>query len=291
MAFIETPRFPEAISRGASGGPGYQTDVVVVANGNEKRNINWPLGRARYDVSHGVRTQAQMDVLVAFFRSMKGRGHGFRFKDWSDFQCTAAQGVLGTGNGTGGPTYQLGKVYAAGALNEIRSIQKPVAGQVAVQRNGSPVTIGSAAGNIGIDTTTGIVTFVADAQSAATSITVGATTTVVLSTNPGPIVAGQRLWLSGFGGAGAALVNNLAHTVNSVSGSGPFTFVLATNTAGATITLGSGLGRDFPQVADALTWSGQFDVPVRFDTDQMAVSIESFQLYAWGQIPLVEIRV
>ncbi len=291
MAFIETPRFPENISRGASGGPGYQTDVVVVSSGHEKRNITWPLGRARYDVAHGVRTQAQMDALIAFFRSMKGKGHGFRFKDWSDFQCTIAQGVLGTGNGTGAPAYQLGKLYVAGALSETRTISKPVSGQVAVQRNGAAVTIGGAAGNIAIDSTTGIGTFVADAQSAATSITVGATTTVVLTTNPGTLIAGQRLFLSGFTGAGAALVNNLAHTINSVSGTGPFTFVLSTVTSGATITLGSGLGRRFPQVADALTWSGQFDVPVRFDIDQMAVSIEAFQLYSWGQIPLVEIRV
>lgn len=291
MAFIETPRFPENISRGASGGPGYQTDVVVVSSGHEKRNITWPLGRARYDVAHGVRTQAQMDALIAFFRSMKGKGHGFRFKDWNDFQCTIAQGVLGTGNGTGAPAYQLGKLYVAGALSETRTISKPVSGQVAVQRNGAAVTIGGAAGNIAIDSTTGIGTFVADAQSAATGITVGATTTVVLTTNPGTLIAGQRLFLSGFTGAGAALVNNLAHTINSVSGTGPFTFVLSTVTSGATITLGSGLGRRFPQVADALTWSGQFDVPVRFDIDQMAVSIEAFQLYSWGQIPLVEIRV
>ncbi len=80
MAFIETPRFPENISRGASGGPGYQTDVVVVSSGHEKRNITWPLGRARYDVAHGVRTQAQMDALIAFFRSIKGKGDDFRFK-------------------------------------------------------------------------------------------------------------------------------------------------------------------------------------------------------------------
>jgi hypothetical protein len=232
-----------------------------------------------------------MDALIAFFRSMKGKGHGFRFKDWNDFQCTIAQGVLGTGNGTGAPAYQLGKLYVAGALSETRTISKPVSGQVAVQRNGAAVTIGGAAGNIAIDSTTGIGTFVADAQSAATSITVGATTTVVLTTNPGTLIAGQRLFLSGFTGAGAALVNNLAHTINSVSGTGPFTFVLSTVTSGATITLGSGLGRRFPQVADALTWSGQFDVPVRFDIDQMAVSIEAFQLYSWGQIPLVEIRV
>ena len=132
---------------------------------------------------------------------------------------------------------------------------------------------------------------VTGAQAAASSITVGATTTVVLASNPGTLIAGQLLYLSGFTGAGAALVNDRAHTINSVSGAGPFTFVLATVTTGATITLGSGLGRRFPQAADALTWSGQFDVPVRFDIDQMAVSIEAFQLYTWGQIPLIEIRV
>lgn len=291
MAFIETPRFPENISRGAVGGPGFATEVVVVSSGHEKRNITWPIGRAKYDVAHGVRTQAQMDVLVAFFRAMKGRGHGFRFKDWQDFQCTSTQGILGSGNGAGVPAYQLSKVYTAGALNEVRPIRKPVAGQVSVNRNGSPVVIGAGAGNIAVDTTTGIVTFVADAQSSATSITVGATTTVVLVSNPGTLIAGQRLYLTGFTGANAALVNGLAHPINSVSGAGPFTFVLGTVTTGATITTGSAFGQRFPQIADALTWSGQFDVPARFDTDEMRVSIEAYQMYNWGQIPVMEIRV
>jgi len=291
MAFIETPRFPENISRGATGGPGYQTDVVVVSSGHEKRNITWPIGRCAYDVAHGVRTQPQMDILVAFFRSMRGKGHGFRFKDWQDFQCVHANGILGTGNGTGLPAYQLGKLYAAGSLNDSRTINKPVSGRVAVQRNGGAVTAGVAAGNIAIVTTTGVITFVADATSGATSITAGATTTVILTTNPGTLIAGQRLHLSGFTGANAAAVNALAHTINSVTGAGPFTFILATVTTGLTITLGSGLGSRFPQVADALTWAGDFDVPARFDVDQMRVNIETVGLYTWGQIPVIEIRV
>jgi hypothetical protein len=31
-------------------------------------------------------------------------------------------------------------------------------------------------------------------------------------------------------------------------------------------------------------------VPVRFDTDPMAVTIESYRLHAWQQIPIVEFR-
>ena len=79
---------------------------------------------------------------------------------------------------------------------------------------------------------------------AASAITAGATTTVVLAANPGTLAAGGLLRLDGFTGADAALLNGLDHTVNSVSGAGPYTFVLATNTAGKTITLGQGAGLD-----------------------------------------------
>lgn len=290
MAYLTEP-FPDRIAYGATGGPGYQTEVVIVASGHEKRNATWAQARGRWDVSQGVKDEADMAALIAYFRACRGRTHTFPFRDYTDYETTTANGALGTGNGTGGPAYQLQKVYTAGGQTERRPISKPDPVGIVVRRNGTPVTLGAAAGQIAIDYQTGIVTFVADAQANASSITVGATTTVVLASNPGTLVAGQRLFLSGFTGAGAALVNNVAHTINTVTGSGPFTFVLATNTAGATITLGSGLGRRFPQVADALTWSGKFWIPCRFDIDQMQVSIESYKLYSWGQIPIVEVRV
>jgi uncharacterized protein (TIGR02217 family) len=34
----------------------------------------------------------------------------------------------------------------------------------------------------------------------------------------------------------------------------------------------------------------EFDVPVRFDTDHMAVTIETYKLHHWQQIPIVELR-
>jgi hypothetical protein len=36
--------------------------------------------------------------------------------------------------------------------------------------------------------------------------------------------------------------------------------------------------------------SAKFDVPVRFDADHMAVTIESYRLPAWQQIRIVELR-
>jgi len=39
-----------------------------------------------------------------------------------------------------------------------------------------------------------------------------------------------------------------------------------------------------------ITADFEFDVPCRFDTDEMPVSIDSFNNYSWNSIPVVEIR-
>ena len=128
MAFIET-RFPTDIAFGSSGGPEYSTDVVITQSGYEQRNANWSEARARYNVAHGVKTQTQLDALIAFFRARKGRADGFRFKDWADYQATAQS--IGTGDDST-TIFQMKKDYTSGIVTETRIITKPVAGSVAV---------------------------------------------------------------------------------------------------------------------------------------------------------------
>lgn len=289
MSFLDI-RFPDNISYGGTGGPNFSTDVVVVESGFEQRNVNWAAARHSYDVSHAARTQAEVEELIAFFRVAQGRAHSFRYKDELDYSATVANGLLGTGVGTGLPTYQLYKKYTNSAGASTRKITRPVSGTLSAYRGASPITIGAGAGNIAIDNATGIVTFVADASSAATAITVGATTSVVLTTNPGTLVAGKKLYLSGFTGADAALLNGLAHNINSVSGTGPYTFVLATDTTAKTITLGSGNGYKYPQASDVLTAAFEFDVPCRFDIDQLKGLHIAPGIYGWDSILIVEVR-
>lgn len=40
-----------------------------------------------------------------------------------------------------------------------------------------------------------------------------------------------------------------------------------------------------------LTVDYEFDIPVRFDTDELALSIDSFDAGSWSSIPLIEVRV
>lgn len=151
MGFVEV-QFPTDISYGSSGGPEYATDIVASNSGYEQRNVNWQQARARYNVAHGVKTKAQLDALISFFRARKGRAYGFRFKDWTDYQGTE---TLGTGDGTR-TQFQLVKNYASGSVIESRTITKPVSGSVQVYKNGVLQTTG-----IAIDTTNGIITFTA----------------------------------------------------------------------------------------------------------------------------------
>lgn len=289
MSFFETPRFPDCISFGALGGPGYFTEVVPVASGHEQRNEVWQYARLMWDVSHGVRTDTDMHDLIAFFRSMRGKLHGFRFKDWSDFQSNAGGvGIIGSGGvGDGTPSQQLMKRYApdVGVAFDLREIRKPVAGTIQVVRGGTPITTG-----FSIDTSTGLITFTASATATITAITKANPAVVTTSAAHG-FANGQTIYISGIS-AGMTQVNNLAFVISAASGS-TFTLTGINSTGYGTFT-GTATASRYAQPSETLTWSGEFDVPCRFDTDLMKIGIVNKQgqrlLENWESIPVIELR-
>lgn len=198
-AFVEV-RLPVDISYGSSGGPEYSTDVTITHGGFEQRNINWAEARARYNVAHGVKTQAQLEELIAFFRARKGRAYGFRFKDWTDYQGIAELVGIGTGEQL---SFQAVKYYTSGGITEARLIKKLVSGTVHIYVGGVLQTSG-----VSVNTATGVISF------------------------------------------------------------------------------------DSPPANEAVIEADfEFDVPVRFDTDRLAASLDSYGTRSWMDIPLVEVRV
>lgn len=200
MTGFHEVRFPDAIARGATGGPGYDTTILATVAGFERRNANWSQARGRWDVGSGLKRREDFTTLIAFFRARQGRAYGFRFKDWTDFRGEAQ--VLGTGDGAT-KAFPLVKRYASGGVEVTRQIQKPAAGTVTIHRDDVSLASGWS-----VDAGTGVVTF---------------------ATAPAP---------------------------------------------GAVISA-----------------SFDFDVPVRFDTDQMDLSLDTYDHGSWPQIPIVEIRL
>ena len=290
MSFIETPRFPDDIAWGAQGGPQYSTDLVTVASGFEKRNQNWADARLKWDVGYAVRTQTQYDALLAFFHAAKGRAHGFRFKDHADYLVAATTGRVGSaalGDGTPGP-FQLYKRYTSGTTYTDRAISKPVS--VTVYKGGvaqTPTT------HYTLDTTTGLVTWVALDSEAITGHTVGAAHQFTTATDMPGLSISEKVYLTGITGTAATALNNRAHTITGKSGSGPYTWTISTASTGLTASGGS--GHEYPQAADALTWAGEFDVPVRFDADELRAQMIAGQagnrILTVPTVPLVEIKL
>lgn len=199
MTAFHEVRFPEAIARGASGGPAYSTTVITTSAGLERRNINWAAARGRWDVGSGLKRRDNVAELIAFFRARRGRAYGFRFKDWTDY--SAETELIGLGDGAT-KQFQLTKTYDSGGVSETREITKPVADSLTLALDGLATGSGWS-----LDPTTGVVT---------------------LSTAPA--------------------------------------------------------------VGVAISASFSFDVPVRFDTDHMDLSLQTYDRGVWPQIPIVEIR-
>ena len=147
-------KFPDEISFGSKGGPEFDTTVLELSSGVEKFNTNWQRPRAKYDVSHGIKSRAEMDVLTAFFYVSFGQAFSFRFKDWADYTVSTTQ--IGVGDGVE-VDFQLIKIYTFTPITYTRLITKPVVGTLL------GVTVNAVSQTEGVDYTvdyiTGIVTF------------------------------------------------------------------------------------------------------------------------------------
>ncbi len=88
MAFHEV-RFPAGISLGASGGPERRTEIVVLGSGAEERNSRWADSKRSYNAGYGIKSVDDLHAVIAFFEERRGRLHGFRWKDWSDYKSCA----------------------------------------------------------------------------------------------------------------------------------------------------------------------------------------------------------
>ncbi|WP_404372567.1 DUF2460 domain-containing protein [Sphingomonas sp. MMS24-J45] len=128
--------FPLALGREAEVSPEFSTAIVTSGGGHEARNASWAEARTRYDVGPGVRSEADIATLLAFFRARMGPARGFRLRDPFDFSSGGAvpgatDQVLGVGDGV---NVRFALVKAYGEMQ--RRITRPVAGSVRVAVGG-----------------------------------------------------------------------------------------------------------------------------------------------------------
>jgi uncharacterized protein (TIGR02217 family) len=272
MAFIEN-QFPTDISIGAKGGPKWRTTVTETISGWEQRLQNWSNLKGVYDVGYGVKSIADLQSLRDFFNETRGRAHGFRFKDWLDYSVTDEALVP-----NGSDTVQLIKTYGSGFNNYVKNIIKPVSSPaVTMKRNGGSFT------TFTVDTTTGIITLQALSDETITGIT---------QNNPGVVTTsaahgfsnGDEIYITGV--SGMTEVNNTVFTIANVTAT---TFEIVDTTTYSAYTSG-GTAAKHVQSTDTLVWTGEFDVPVRFQSDELSIQLNTSAI-GTTSVLLEEIRL
>jgi uncharacterized protein (TIGR02217 family) len=138
MEAFDDVRFPIALGREASVEPAFSTAVVTTSSGAEQRNSDWADARLRFDAGPGVRGEAELQELIAFFRARRGAAVGFRFEDPFDHSSNGMTGevqatdqLLGIGDGLR-TEFALVKYYEG----QERRITRPVPGSVRASVNG-----------------------------------------------------------------------------------------------------------------------------------------------------------
>lgn len=199
-------RLPIEIERGSIGGPSFLTSVSVLNSGREQRNQIWERDRGRWDIGYGIQTREDALLVRNFFLARRGRAHGFRFRDWTNYTTGTTRQPAGDQAGTADgieTTFQMNYRYVdGGGFYFQKPIYKPVSGTIAVFRDGVAV------GGWTVNTTTGVITF-------------------------------------------------------SVA----------------------------PLYGSDITWTGEFDLPVRFDTDQLDMVLTTRDVISQPAIPIIELKL
>lgn len=152
MEAFDEVSFPLALGREATVEPAFRTAIATTAGGAEQRNAEWADARLSFDAGPGVRSDADLQALIAFFRARRGAAVGFRLEDPFDHSSNDMTGapsaedqLLGVGDGVR-TSFPLIKHYGA----QERRITRPVAGTVCVSVGGETVEAGWLLGAKGV---------------------------------------------------------------------------------------------------------------------------------------------
>jgi hypothetical protein len=261
-------------AEGVSGRSERRNQRAVNQGGYMQINAVWQASLRRYNLGSVPMTPDRWALIEGIFEATEGGAYGFLTQDPKDREATVAEGLMrgyttadvGTaGTGYGVPTYHFLKRYTAygSTRTKDRRITRLKAGYIP-RRGGTPLVAGTNPGEYAI-TETGALTFVADTSLGMSSITTGASTVLNFASGVGLVASlaiGQRVYVSGVTGTGASALNGSSHLI---TGKGATSLTVSTSTSG--LTLAAGTAYKYPQASETLTWSGEFYVPVHFESD------------------------
>ena len=297
MSFIESPRFPDKISFGSSGGPGFNTDVITVNSGYETRNQNWVEARHEYDAAFGVTSEPRLSELIKFFQAMAGKMHTFRYKDFGDYLSCDLQSIpastdqiIGTGDSSDGTVSDT----FTGSITSIDTQRTTFRDTTRTEAddffNGLILTFTNGLNNGLTATITDYVgatdQFIIESSNLASDLTIGDTYSITKNyTSDFQLIKNYIAGLTQVRDITKPVTGTVLIAVDSV---------LKTETTDYTIDYTTGiitfLDTKLPLIGEIVTAGYEFDVPCRFDTDQLNITFDAYSIGSTS-VPIIEVRI
>jgi uncharacterized protein (TIGR02217 family) len=293
-------RFEDGIiTRGTSGGPSFNTTVVTTQSGKEYRQKNWQFSRGSWNLGNRTLLPNELKQIQEFFQARGGRARGFRFKDFADYkdETRGKCGNMGTNNilsavKDGSGFYKLFKVYNSGGSLYYRRVSKPVLPTIKIFSNQIQANIGTGTGDYTINYQTGTIHFTPMFSVSISSISKAANG-IVTALNHG-LSSGNKVAIQC---SGMDEVDQRSFFVTYIDANN---FYINENTSDYNDFTG-GVMEIHENSGDLITWTGEFDTPVRFDTDKLDLYFEERikytnrteeeNYYQLNSLPIVEIKV
>lgn len=278
--FIDARLNDNLVIYATSGGPTIMSTVVTMPNGVEYRNEDFADKNGRWDIGDRVCSISELHQMQKHFRVVGGKVHSFGFKDWADYVVTN-DGVVSKISTN---TFQLQKKYEFGGLVDLRTITKPVAGTVRVSSNGNVIP------DAVVDYTKGIVTL--PNKSATVNSLSSANRAVVGFTAPHGFVIGDAITFSGM--TAATDLNGTVHIVTAVPSPTSIEIDFNSTSEPAFASIAGVVSAFYAD--ENVSWTGEFDVCVRFDAFELKSRFEAMSLdtkeaiHYLFSLPIVECR-
>lgn len=275
--FVEV-RFPDDFAERSRIGPEFNVIRVTSDSGSLQHVPQFAEPKMYFSITKSAKSFAELNTILNFFLCRKGRLVGFRMKDVLDYQ--AINQSIGTGDAST-TIFQLKKTYISGGFSQTRTITKPVAGSFTIYGNGLPF-----AKQPVVDTNTGKVEF-----------TLGNITLTFIATSK-RILRSSGSWIADGINVGSTIIIS-----GSVHNNGTFTVVAVYSSLEIEVSQNVVNETDIvckvsnpPAHGTAITWTGEFDVAVRFDTDELTLTIlgygnDGLGVYDVESMTLTEIMI
>lgn len=132
--FIEE-RLLDSVSYGTVYGERFRTSIQTMRNKSESRNMEWSESEGEYTLVFDALLEKDRAKVMEVFRTCRGRGIGFRLKNWVDYKVKDE--VIGVT--TESPqTLQLKLTSTLGGYSTTKTIRKPVVDTVTIKVDGVP---------------------------------------------------------------------------------------------------------------------------------------------------------